>query len=644
MARILVVEDEALIAEDIREALVRLDYDVVGTAASAREALALTDRERPDLVLMDIRIRGGTDGIETAAMLEKAHQVPVVFLTSHSDEATFARATRVAPYGYMLKPFEERDLRITVEIALQKHALERRIAERERWFSTTLQSIADAVIATDPNRTITFMNPVAERVTGWSSAEMVGQDIDAVMHLAAANGSRVENPLARAIATVETARVPPDTRIVRRDGSSGPIEDNAAPIVDDRGTLLGAVIVFRDVGERKGLEVRLAQAERLAALGTLAAGVGHEINNPMAAVVANVEYLREQLERLIPRLDAPSPDEAEARAHVRTKLRELAEVTDETSGASARVSRVVQDLRRFTRIQPNELAPVNLTDVVDFGLRMAQGEIRHRARVVRKYEETPLVLADEGALCQVVTNLIVNAAQAFEEEGAPRNEIAIATRTDDAGCAVIEVRDNGPGIPASVRPKIFDPFFTTKGVGQGMGLGLAISHHLVSVAGGELTVDTAQGLGTTFRIVLPPGRLAPSRPAPSKEPPSRRARVLIVDDEESVGRAMQRVLREEHDVTFVETGAEALALLTPDAAFDVVLCDVAMPAITGIDVYERVLATAPALARRIVFMTGGALTPKTDAFLQSTTQRTLAKPIVPVDLRALVREFVRDDA
>ena len=249
-ASILVVEDEAIIADDIERTLEQLGYRVVGVVASGREALEHAKTLLPGLVLMDIKLQGAMDGIEAADRIRRDHDIPVVFLTSHSDEATLARAKTVEPYGYLLKPFEDRELRVAVEVALHKFALEKELSVRERWFSTTLRSLGDAVIATDPRRRIRFMNPVAEKITGWTSAEASGRTIDEVMQLVDLSGTAVPSPLLEALASSFAVNLSRDVKLVKKGGGKIVVDDNAAPIIDAKGSVVGGVVVFRDVTEQ----------------------------------------------------------------------------------------------------------------------------------------------------------------------------------------------------------------------------------------------------------------------------------------------------------------------------------------------------------------------------------------------------------
>ena len=636
-ASILVVEDEAIIARDIKTTLEALGYTVPPPVASGAQALEAVIAHRPDLVLMDVRIQGAMDGIETAALIGKKHGTPIVYLTSYSDDATLARATLTGAYGYLLKPFQDRDLRTAIEVALQKRELERQLSERERWFATTLKSIGDAVIATDVEQRITFMNVVAEHVTGWTSSDAVGKPLGEVMRLVdETTGGPVRSPLEHALQEGFTVELPL-ALLSPKHGGQRSIADSAAPIVDDAGNTLGGVVVFRDVTQQRHLEARVARSERLAAIGTMSAGMAHEINNPLTYVLANVTFAIDALREVQEQLRS-APGGANALA---SRVAEIAEALGDAREGSERVHRIVHDLKKFGRLDKADAAVLELSEVLESAIRMTENIVRHHASVRRHYGTTPFVEAAESQLGQVFINLLVNAAQAMGEGHVETKEIVVATHTDAAGRAVAEIRDTGPGIPRETLQRIFDPFFTTKEVGQGSGLGLSIAHSIVESLGGEISVESRVGKGTTFRVVLPPAKARVSKKAPTAQPVSaRRGRVLVIDDEPAIGRVVSRVLRDEHDVFVVTDAREAHARVVAGEAFDVVFCDLMMPGMTGMEFFELVREINPELARRIVFVTGGAFTPRTTEFLNRTSNATLSKPFDPNAIKRIVADYI----
>ncbi len=633
MNTILVVEDDAIIAQDLDAALRRIGYAVLPIASSAEEALRQFEASPAQLVMMDIRLRGPIDGVETAARLKARWDVPVIFLTAHSDQSTLERAKRVGAHGYLLKPFDERDLRTTLEVALHKHELELRLINRERWYAATLASIGDAVVATDPAQRITYMNVVAEKLTGWSLEQAHGRPLDEVMSLVDHDGTPVAQPMREALREGFSVSLGSGTRLLPRGGDPVDIDDTASPVTDERDRLLGGVVVFKDVTERKRLEKRVAHAERLASLGTVAAGTAHEINNPLAIISANLSFIDQTLRKLLPGDQLRSDD-----------IAEVHDALADAQNASDRVRKIIIDLKQFARQDPTDVELVDLPDAFEAALALTKHLVAGHAEIVRSWGTTPYVEVNEGRLVQVFTNLLANAAQAMPS-GRPQNVIELRTRTDARGRAVAEVRDTGSGIPKGLLERIFDPFFSTKPVGSGMGLGLSLCHTYISSMKGELSVESEPGTGTVFRVVLPAAKSASERNSGSTS--SNLAlpdlRVLVIDDDEMVRRAIARALMP-FRVETERDGRVALERLLASEPFDVVLCDVMMPGFSGLEVVEALRLRAPRWLPRVVMVTGGAYSPEANAYLESTSLRVVTKPFDALALRDLVVKVAAETA
>jgi PAS domain S-box-containing protein len=402
---------------------------------------------------------------------------------------------------------------------------------------------------------------------------------------------------------------------------------------DARGKATRVVGACSDITERKLLLAKLQVADRMASVGTLAAGVAHEINNPLAYMVGNVGYVIETLEALA-RDRGERPGGAPRPQAVAT---ECIKVLREVQQGAERVRQIVRDLKRFSRPDEEQRTPVSLPRVVEAALNLAEADIRYRARLERKLAAVPPVLANEARLSQVVLNLLVNAAQAIPEGDSGRNQITVETRVGPGGHVVAEVRDTGVGIPPELRGRIFDPFFTTKAVGGGTGLGLTICHGIVSALGGSIEVESEVGRGSTFRVSLPATTVV-DRPAEKEvtlQAP-RRARILVVDDEPMMCRALARMLGSEHEMLSTTDPREAVRRIESGERFDLVLSDVAMGGMTGIELYGRLAKVAPELADRMLFMTGGALTAAAALFLDSRSDQVLEKPLTADLVRSAV--------
>jgi ligand-binding sensor domain-containing protein/signal transduction histidine kinase/CheY-like chemotaxis protein len=387
----------------------------------------------------------------------------------------------------------------------------------------------------------------------------------------------------------------------------------------------------------RSTQAQLVQAGKMAAVGTLAAGVGHEINNPLSYIVSNVEHACEEasaLERL-----------GEGSEASRARLREMQQVLREALMGADRVRRIVRDLKTFSRQEEDSQVPVDLRGVLESAAKMAAGELRPRAQLIRDYAaDVPLVQGSEPRLAQVFLNLIINAAQAMPEGRPEQNEVRLVLRRGGEGQVVAEVRDTGSGIAPELLGRIFDPFFTTKPVGVGTGLGLALCQAFITSMEGKIEVESELGRGTVFRVTLPAANLPVARskrPRSSTEQGLVRGRVLIVDDDPLVSSALRRTLAREHEVEVLVSSRRALEVLTsPEGGYDVILCDLMMPEMTGMELHEQLEVAMPERAQRMVFITGGAYTPVAKAFLERVSNPRVEKPFDPEALRAQVREWV----
>ncbi len=427
-------------------------------------------------------------------------------------------------------------------------------------------------------------------------------------------------------------------RFERGDGRFRIVTDRVCVGLDasGRATLVGGAMT--DVTDRRKIEGRLMLGERLAAVGTLAAGVAHEINNPLSFVVANLAFIGEELGVVLDERGTLSDEQAGI-------LEGVLEALDEARTGLDRVRSIVSDLRTFARGDGGgAIGAVDLEGPLESALRMIGGQVRGVAQLVRRYRKVPRVEADPARLEQIFLALLVNAMQAIEEGKPEDNEILVATRTDEHGKVVVEIADSGVGMSRELMARIFDPFFTTKPLGVGTGLGLSICHGLVRSIGGEIFVDSRVGFGSTFRVTLPSTSSTASAPMSSSRrassPPPIQGRVLIVDDEASVLSALHRALSGRHEVIVLQSGRSALELLSRDADFDVVLTDVSLPDLSGVELRAALATRAPALAERVVFMLGDAPDPAVRAALRALPNRALDKPIELGALRTLVQDRV----
>ena len=523
-------------------------------------------------------------------------------------------------YALRGEPFRARGEAVTHISGSLIDVTARKLAEAElRRQALLFESLMDAVVVLDFQGQIIDWNRRAETMFGWTKAEVAGKRAEEVLH-AADDRDLVATLVASG---AQDARNPGELALRRKDGSSVAAEVVAVPLRDPSGRHVADIAIYRDVSERKQLQARLLLADRMAALGTLAAGVAHEINNPLAFVLGNLLYLEDKL-----------PPEAK-------DLEDLSAALREARTGAERIRATVKDLLNLARNRDAE--PVDHVDVnaaLEFALKMAEPQLRHRARLVKRLGTIPPVAAPESRLGQVLLNLVLNAAQAIPEGDAAGNEVRVATRHDrEAGTVVVEVADTGEGIAPEDRRRIFDPFFTTKPLGVGTGLGLSISHSIVASLGGEIRVESARGRGSTFEVVLPAaGAAEHGEKEEERATLATRARILVVDDEPLVGAVLQRLLGARHEVVVARRASEALVLLGAGARFDLLLCDLLMPEESGMELFEKLGAAYPDQAKRTVFMTGGAFTERARAFAAKRQHRVLTKPVDVREIEALLAE------
>ena len=416
------------------------------------------------------------------------------------------------------------------------------------------------------------------------------------------------------------------------------------PLRDADGEVTGVAALSNDVTELRQLQANAIQNDRVIALGTLAASVAHEINNPLTYLLAHAEMCEKTLVRLeqaMGSLPAGSVEET------RSLLEKLRSDLDPVRSAGERISRITRQLKTFSRSSDERREVIDVKAVIHSVLELVGKDVRASANVRLEIEHPVNVFADEARMVQVVLNLVVNAMQAVRAQKRSDGEIVLhARRHEDR--VLLEVEDNGPGVPVSDREQIFDPFYSTKEPGEGTGLGLFVCRNIVRELGGDIAVDTGRHGGARFRVTLPAHDQAPAPPLPKPETlkpnPIQRAQILLVDDEPLLLRALSNTLRNAgHEVTAVDDGTAALEILLSSRAFDLVFCDVMMRGMTGMDLLRVLQERAPQRVSRIVFMSGGAYTPEARAFLDQYSEQSIDKPFDPVrEAKARLQQFAEE--
>lgn len=522
------------------------------------------------------------------------------------------------------------------DITEQTRAVEA-LHRSEATFRALIEDLPDAVLIHRSGRVV-YVNRRSCEALGYTPAELIGRPVLEIVH--ADDRELVLGSMRKMVE--EGASSPTVERFLRRDGTTLAAEVVAMPLAFDGQPAV--VAVARDLSERLQLQAQLMLADRMASMGTLAAGVAHEINNPLAYVIANLGFAHDTLRALVEESRRPALAASSASAGAATaRLEQTVEALVDAREGAERVRLIVRDLKTFSRGDDTTQHPIDVRKVLESCVAMAANEIRHRARLVRELGAVPHVFGNESRLGQVFLNLLVNAAQAIPDGRSDTQEILLRTRTAPDGSAVVEIADTGPGLAPGVREQLFAPFFTTKPIGIGTGLGLSICRDIVTAMQGTIEVESEPGHGALFRVTLPAAPEVASTAAPTVNPTpvsAARARVLVIDDEPQVALVAARILRRRHDVQVASTAEEAVEWLAGGARFDAVVCDLMMPVMSGMQFHAELQRRFPALCPRILFVTGGAFTQAAAAFLASVPNPRLEKPFDPDELMRLVNEQI----
>ncbi len=568
--RVLIVEDEKIIAIDIETCLLNLGYSVVGSAQTGKDAIAKALELKPDLILMDIMLKGDIDGTEAAAAIRKEIDVPIIFLTAYADEATVKKASITEAFGYILKPFNERELHTTISIALYKHKVERELKESREWLSTTMKSICEGMIAIDNKKKIKFLNPTAKSILGYDGLEsndMLNKDLSDFFKIQnTKKEAAFYSVLDRLLESKMEAGYINTLYLTDSKGKEVPVELSISLIKNDSKSYNDAIIVFNDISERKKYEDEMVKSQKIESLGILAGGIAHDFNNFLTAILGNISLAKIMVD----------------------ENKDIYTLLSEAEKATLRVKDLTSQLLSFSKGG----APIkHSTRIGDFIVETIKFALRG-TNVTCNFNISPDLMnseIDKSQMNQVINNLIINAYQAMPRGGVITvtaiNVDKLPSDVEDLSGNTqyikISIADQGIGISEDHLKSIFDPYFTTKQ--KGSGLGLASTYSIITKHDGFIRVSSTVGKGSTFDIYLPATNSSQSVPHISQEGQIKRGsgHILIMDDEEIIKDVMINILTHMgYVVEYAEDGLKALEMYKSRKQtnpFDLIIMDLTIP-------------------------------------------------------------------
>lgn len=475
--RILIVEDEAIVAEDFQHTLTDLGYEVVGRCATADDAIKKAGELHPDLILMDIVLKGKKDGLYAAREINTKMDIPVIFVTVYSDRKLIENAKNGESCGYILKPFQEKQLLPSIEIALYKHKMEKQLEEAEAKYRGIVENCPDMIHSVDANGWIIFANQAECKFLGYSKKELIGKHIKEIY--APELWKNVEKGFEKL--KQEGKLLVWDGGMVKKNGERLEVELRSLAVYDENGNFTKTRTIIRDFTKRKELEQELIQSEKMAAIGMIGTGIAHELNSPLTGICTVANVLQKRL----------GPKDPNFR------------LLEEMKIAADYCFRVIRDLVNFSRESSSELKAVNLNEAVTGVLTFIGHQVEMKKIEIVRGLESGLapVLGNMSQLQQVFLHIITNAKNAMPQGGVLK--IDSRTKRNETKHVEIEFTDSGCGIDPKKIDGIFDSFNRAKKSGQGLGLGLSVSHRIIKKHKGRIEVKSELGKGTTFTVKLP---------------------------------------------------------------------------------------------------------------------------------------------
>ncbi len=636
---ILVVEDDGIVAADIERRLKKFGYFVSGSVSHGRKAIEKVEKLNPDLVLMDIVLKGDMDGIEAAEIIQARLETPVIYITAHADEKRIERAKGTNPFGYIIKPFRDRDLKITIEMALYKAKIDeaRRqdkdaLQKNEEKYRDLYENAPDMFISVDlKTECILDCNQTLIDATGYTKEEIIGRPIfDMYTPDSAEHAKSYILPMFAETGIVNNEEL----QIQRKDGNKIDVSLNVSAVRDGEGKIIESRSIWRDISKQKNLEAQLQQLQKMETIGTFAGGIAHDFNNILGPIIGCAELSLE---------DVP-------------KGTNLYEYLQQILTAGMRAKDLVQQILTFSRQTDHELKPLRVQTIIEEVIMMSRSMLPSTIEIQQYISsQCGLVMADGTQIHQIAMNLITNAYHAMQATGGKLKVLLteVDLSSDDLkntamfpGTYVcLTVTDTGTGMDKATLDQIFYPYFTTKGKDKGTGLGLAVLHGIVKSYKGKIRVHSELGKGTTFHVYLPRMQtITTTRKAESIIPIKRgNERILLVDDDEPIVRIeKQRLEHLGYHVTSKTNSTDALKLFQAGPhKFDLVVTDMTMPNMTGVELSRNLLEIRPDIP--IIICTGFSELIDEERAAALGIRGYVMKPIVTSEIANRIRDALGDD-
>jgi two-component system, cell cycle sensor histidine kinase and response regulator CckA len=623
----LIVEDEGIVAMDIEHSLRRLGYTNIEIASSGEAALDLIGKKKPELILMDILLKGGMDGVEAAGRIKELCDIPVIYMTAYADEHTLERAKITEPYGYILKPFEERELHTTIEMALYKHKMEMALRRNEEQYRRFFEEDITGDFICMPDGRLLACNPAFAQIFGFlSPTEALSVSMTSIFPDEKSYFDFV------ALLTESKKLDYYEGELRRIDGKPVYIVANIMGVFDENGGLTELRGYIFDDTRRKRLEEQFRQAQKMEAVGRLAGGVAHDFNNILTVINGYTDFILGSLNEKSPFME------------------ELKEI----KLAGERAAALTRQLLAFSRNQVLRPTVIDLNEVVkniEKMLRRLIGENIELRTGLGK--DLWLVEVDPGQIEQVIMNLAINARDAMRNGGKLFIETSNA-EVDEAVSSqllnftpgryvVLSISDTGEGMDEQTRQHLFEPFYTTKPKGEGTGLGLSTVYGIVAQSNGHINLYSEKGIGTTFKIYLPrvikPGESASAKKKVRKLRTGSET-ILVVEDEIDVLNLISRILKNSgYTVLEARNGEEALEVAGKhQGTIHLILTDIVMPGLSGPETVQKFKQTHP--SAHVIFMSGYSDKAIQHHFLMENEMVFLQKPFRPDELSNRIRELL----